>query len=76
MANRSDRNSTLPRSLKRMISAGVAAGFIPANQERTVRKCFIEAHAHALDVDRKRSKMATNVDRAGDDLEETAPVAA
>jgi hypothetical protein len=58
-----------------MISAMVAAGSIPFGHERTVRKCFIEAHAHALDVDRKRSKMLTNVDREGDDLEETTPVA-
>jgi hypothetical protein len=59
-----------------MISAMVAAGGIPANHERTVRKCFIEAHAHALEVDRNRSKMLSNVDREGDDLEETAPAAA
>lgn len=76
MANRSDRNSKLPRQYKRMISSMVAAGSIPANHERTVRKMFIEAHAHALEVDRKRSKMLTNVDREGEDLDEATPAVA
>ena len=56
MANRSDRASALPRQLKRMITMGVARGYItPGEDENAVRKLFIKAHEHAKDVRNKRT---------------------
>lgn len=56
MANRSDRNSALPRQFKRMISMGVARGYItPGEDENSVKRLFIKAHEHARDVRNKRT---------------------
>jgi hypothetical protein len=62
MANRSDFNSVLPRQLKRLISLGVATGNIDPKHERTVRKVFIDAHAHAKRVRNSRTSLITNRD--------------
>lgn len=69
MANRSNRNSILPRRLKRMIAMSVARGYItPGEQENTVRKLFIQAHEHAREVRAKRTVKDMGLSNsAGDD---------
>lgn len=65
MANRSDRHSVLPRQYKRMISMGVAYGFIaPGEHENSVRKLFIKANDHARDVRNKRTVKDANLPNA------------
>lgn len=47
MANRSDFfNAKLPRSIKRMISMGEAAGHYNKEDANSMRKAFINAHSH------------------------------
>lgn len=45
MANRSDFLSALPRQYKRLISMGVARGYIDDKDAGDVRRAFVVAHA-------------------------------
>ena len=56
MANRSDFFSAkLPRSLKRMISLGEAAGHYNKQEANDLRKAFIAAHATHVGFKLKRN---------------------
>jgi hypothetical protein len=58
MANRSDYNSALPRSIKRMLSLQSSGD---PHQDGVVRRAFIEAHDTARKVRSKRLAAKTNV---------------
>ena len=68
MANRSDRNSAFPRSLKRMLALS------PLSQdpvrEREIRKLFMDAHQLEIEAVKERLKAKTNVD-FGEDVADT-----
>lgn len=71
MANKSDRNSVLPRRLKRMISL---APDLQTDEKRSreVRRLFISAHAHAESV--RRTVLSQKGD-SKDFTESTSPAA-
>jgi len=60
MANRSDYNSTLPRSIKRMLTLQSSGD---PHQDGIVRRAFIDAHRTAKLVRQKRLSAKTNVDQ-------------
>lgn len=66
MANRSDFfNAKLPRSIKRMISLGEAAGNYDKNTAKSIRRAFIDAHANHVGFKLKRSS-ENNRDTSGE----------
>jgi len=63
MANRSDRNSTYPRALKRMLTLGFGSD---PHRLGEVKRLFIDAHA----IEKKfKAKALTRNDILGNDLE-------
>ena len=66
MANRSDFNSVLPRSIKRMLILG--------GSDPEKRRMFIEAHAHHKRARNAMLSARTNVDSSSVEPEETPKV--
>jgi hypothetical protein len=59
MANRSDRNSKLPRRLKRQLALTSTGD---PHRDGEIRRIMMAAHAHAVSVDQRRTKFVATED--------------